>query len=189
MEKGKKNKVGTKTMKKVEPVAKKDNGNQRKSMIAGIAMIVAALAISVGTYAYYQTTISGTVSGSITAWSFIVNDEATTFTADLGDLKPGVSGEITLNLSAEDSGLGVSAVVSFSGATNWPANLKLYSDENHTSELVIGTDTITRTLNAGATDTVVIYYDWPLGSTAESAPTTAKTASVQITVVGTQIEQ
>ena len=188
MEKGKKNKVGTKTMKKVEPVVKKDNGIQRKSMIAGVAMIFAALAISVGTYAYYQTTISGTVSGSITAWSFIVNEETTSFTADLGDLKPGVSGEITLNLSAEESGLGVSAVVSFSGATNWPANLKLYSDENHTSELEIGTDTITRTLEAGKSDTVIIYYNWPLGTTAET-PATAGTASVQINVVGTQVEQ
>lgn len=187
MEKGKK-KVETKTVKSVEKVQKKDN-NQLKATIAGVAMIVAALGLSVGTYAYYQSTITGTVDGSITPWSFVVNDKATSFTAELGDLKPGVSGEITLNLSAEDSGLGVNAVVSFSGQTNWPANLKLYTDENHTSEIKVGTDTITRNLAAGTTDTVKIYYNWPLGDTAEEPQYGGQTASVNITVIGTQVEE
>lgn len=189
MEKSKK-KVGAKKVTKVvEPVAKKKNNTQLKATIMGIAMIVAALGLGVGTYAYYQSTITGKIDASITAWSFLVNDKATDFTADLGDLKPGVSGQITLNLSAEDSGLGVNAVVSFSGKTNWPANLKLYSDAAKTSEIVVGTTTISRTIAAGSADTVVIYYDWPIGTSAETGPSTSQTASVTITVVGTQVQQ
>ena len=104
-------------------------------------------------------------------------------------MKPGVSGQITLNLSAEDSGLGVNAVVSFSGKTNWPANLKLYSDSGKTSEIIVGTTTISRTITAGSADSVVIYYDWPIGTTAEPGPTTDENASFVITVVGTQVQQ
>lgn len=180
--------VKAKKVVKTEPVAKKKNG-QLKATIAGIAMIVAALGLGVGTYAYYQTTITGTVTGSITAWSFLVNDKTTDFTVDLGDLYPGVSGSVTLNLSAEDSGLGVNAVVSFSNPTNWPANLKLYSDSGHNSEIVIGTTTISRTITAGNSDTVTVYYDWPIGTAPETGPTANQNASFVITVVGTQVEQ
>ena len=189
MEKSKKKVGAKKSTKKVVQVAKKKNNNQIKATIMGIAMIVAALGLGVGTYAYYQSNITGTMSGSITAWSFVVNEQPTEFTADLGDLKPGVSGSITLNLSAEDSGLGVNAVVSFSGKTNWPANLKLYSDANHGSEIIVGTTTISRTISAGSADTVVIYYDWPIGTASEAAPTTNQQASFVITVVGTQEQQ
>lgn len=188
MEKGKKKVGAKKTAKVVKPVAKKKVNGQAKATIMGIAMIVAALALGVGTYAYYQSTISGTVSGSITAWSFVVNGQPATFAVDLGALKPGVSGSITLNLSAEASGLGVSAVVSFSDKTNWPANLKLYSDEGKTSEIVFGTSTISRTISPGTADTVVLYYDWPIGNAAESAPTVDQQASFVITVVGTQVQ-
>ena len=189
MEKSKKKVGAKKTTHVVEPIAKKKDNKQLKATIVGIAMIVAALGLGIGTYAYYQSTITGEISGSITAWSFLVNDQATNFTADLGDLKPGVSGNITLNLSAAASGLGVNAVVSFSGKTNWPANLKLYSDSAKTSEIVVGTTTISRTLAAGGSDSVVIYYDWPIGTSAETAPTTSQTASSPITVVGTQVQQ
>lgn len=181
MGKSKNNKVENK-------VAKKTFLNQKNSLIAGVAMIVAALAISVGTYAYYQSTITGSVEGSITAWSFLVNEQPTTFTAELGDLKPGVSGEIELNLSAAASGLGVSAVVSFSNQLNWPANLKLYTDAAHNNEIVVGTTTITRTIAAAASDTVTVYYYWPYGTVETPIATTEdKTASVKITVVGTQV--
>ena len=185
MEKSKKKVVAKKTT-KVVPTKK---NSQLKATIIGIAMIVAALGLGVGTYAYYQSTMTGNISGSITAWSFIINESPTNFTANLGDLKPGVSGQITLNLSAEDSGLGVNAVVSFSGKTNWPANLKLYSDSGKTSEIIVGTTTISRTITAGSADSVVIYYDWPIGTTAEPGPTTDENASFVITVVGTQVQQ
>ena len=197
MEKSKK-KVGAKKTAKtvkpvakkkaVEPVVKKKDNSQLKATIVGIAMIVAALGLGVGTYAYYQTIITGNLTGSITAWNFVVNGQETSFTADLGELKPGVSGSITLNLSAQQSGLGVNAVVSFSDQTNWPANLKLYTDANHTSEIEVGTTTISRTIAAGAADTVYVYYEWPRGTAGEAGPATEQNASIKITVVGTQVQ-
>lgn len=189
MEKTKTKKVMPKQEVKKVTEAKKPTGmsKEKKSIIAGLALIVAAAGISAGTYAYYQSIISGTVSGSITPWSFMVNEtgDAQEFIATLGDLKPGVSGQIELNMSAAASGLGVDAVVSFNSATNIPTNMKFYTDSNYTSELDLSTDTITRAIAAGKTDSVTIYYNWPLG-TAEQGPSEAKTASFKIQVVGTQ---
>lgn len=169
--------------------AKKPTGmsKEKKSIIAGLALIVAAAGISAGTYAYYQSIISGTGSGTITPWSFTVNDkgDAQEFVASLGDLKPGVSGTIELNMSAADSGLGVDAVISFNTATNIPANMKFYTDPGYTSELDLSKDTITRAISAGKTDSVTIYYNWPKGN-AEKGPSEAKIASFKIQVVGKQ---
>ena len=190
MEKSKTKKAGTKNTKVVQTVNKVPKKQKEiKSIVAGIAMIVAAIAVSAGTYAYYQSTITGTATGSITAWSFIVNEQPTSFTATLGDLKPGVSGQIDLNLSAAGSGLAMDVDVTFPSVTNWPANLKLYSASNHAagSEITPGTTVIERALAANATDTVTVYYDWPIGTTSET-PATAGEASLAISVVGTQVE-
>lgn len=189
MEKSKKTGAKKKMTKVVEPTPKKKDNKQLKATILGIALMVAAVGLGVGTYAYYQSTLSGTVSGSITAWSFLVNNEAETFTATLGDLYPGKTGQVELNLSADASGLDVDAVISFSGLTNWPANLHLYQDANHTELITPGTTTISRTITAGHHDTVTIYYEWPYGTSVEDGPETNQTASFKITVVGTQKEQ
>jgi len=189
MEKTKTKKVMPKQEVKKVTEAKKPTGmsKEKKSIIAGLALIVAAAGISAGTYAYYQSIISGTGSGTITPWSFTVNDkgDAQEFVASLGDLKPGVSGTIELNMSAADSGLGVDAVISFNTATNIPANMKFYTDPGYTSELDLSKDTITRAISAGKTDSVTIYYNWPKGN-AEKGPSEAKIASFKIQVVGKQ---
>jgi len=188
MEKSKKNAGAKKTTKVVAAAPKKKDSKQLRTTIMGIAMMVAAIGLGVGTYAYYQTTLSGTVEGTITAWSFKVENSPTTFTATLGDLYPGKSGSISLGLSAEGSGLPVRAVVSFSGLSGWPAGLKLYQQAGNQGLITVGTTTITKDIAAGGTETVTIFYDWPYG-TAEEGPSTSQTASVNITVVGTQIEQ
>ena len=189
MEKTKTKKVMPKQEVKKVTEAKKPTGmsKEKKSIIAGLALIVAAAGISAGTYAYYQSVIGGTASGTITPWSFTVNDkgDAQEFVASLGDLKPGVSGTIELNMSAADSGLGVDAVISFNTATNIPANMKFYTDPGYTSELDLSKDTITRAISAGKTDSVTIYYNWPKGN-AEKGPSEAKIASFKIQVVGKQ---
>lgn len=190
MEKTKTKKVMPKQEVKKVTEAKKPTGmsKEKKSIIAGLALIVAAAGISAGTYAYYQSIITGKVDGTITPWSFTVNEkgDAQEFVASLGDLKPGVSGTIVLNMSAAASGLGVDAVVSFGTITNIPANMKFYTDQGYTSELNLSTDTITRAISAGKTDTVTIYYNWPIGTKKEEGPSEDQTASFKINVVGTQ---
>mgnify|MGYP004465894479 CR=1 FL=1 len=192
MEKTKTKKVMPKQEVKKVTEAKKPTGmsKEKKSIIAGLALIVAAAGISAGTYAYYQSIIDGRASGTITPWSFTVNEkgDAQEFIATMGDLKPGVSGQIELNMSAAASGLGVDAVISFNSANNIPANMKFYTDSGYTSELDLSKDTITRAINAGKTDSVTIYYNWPKGS-AEKGPKTASTAKITVNVTCTQQNQ
>lgn len=158
----------------------------------GMAMIVLAIGLGVGTYSYYQTTITGEVSGTISTWSFVVNDSNTTFTALLGDLRPGSSGQIDLNLSASGSELGTEAIISFNGAINWPDNLKLYTDSAYTSTSEIktdGTTTLSRRIAPGGTDTITVYYIWPWdGLDVPMSTDISLNADLLINVVGTQLQ-
>ena len=62
-----------------------------KILYISIAILVLAIGIAFGTYAYYQTTISGTISGNVAKWRFTANGETSSVNLDLGDLYPGVS--------------------------------------------------------------------------------------------------
>ena len=189
MEKGKKNVRTKATAKVAAPVQKKKDNKQLKTTILGIAMMVAAIGLGVGTYAYYQTQITGTVSGSITPWSFKVNNNTATFTAQLGDLYPGVTGTIPLQVSTVDSGLGADVTISFSGLNNWPANLKLGKNADCSQTITPGTTQITDTLAANDSKTITIYYCWPYGTAgSDTSPSSDQVASVNITVVGKQVE-
>ena len=81
--------------------------NNNKILYISIAILVLAVGIALGTYAYYQTTISGTISGTVAQWSFKANNQTSTFALDFGSLYPGKSGTYNLELSAEDSELPV----------------------------------------------------------------------------------
>ena len=80
-----------------------------KSNILLITMATIAIVIILGTgaYAYYQTNINGTTSGTIARWDFKANNQTETFDLDLGDLYPGKTGSYNIELSAENSDLDV----------------------------------------------------------------------------------
>ena len=86
-----------------------------------ISIIVVAITITIllGTvsFAFYQTTINGTVSGTIAKWSFTANDQTSSFELDLGDLYPGKKGTYNITLSATNSELDVYYELVFGYAT------------------------------------------------------------------------
>jgi len=51
-----------------------------KIFYAGIAILILGIGFAVGTYAYYQTTITGQASGTVLAWWCKANDQSATFT-------------------------------------------------------------------------------------------------------------
>ena len=78
--------------------------NGKKSYLYIIFLALAfIILLGMGAYAYYQTTITGTISGNISKWSFKANNQTSTFHIDFGSLYPGKSGTYNLELSAEDS--------------------------------------------------------------------------------------
>ncbi len=181
---------------------KDQTGKKEKSkLIAGIAMMVFAIALSAGTYAFYQSTISGTASGTIVAWECKAGGGESTFTLDLGDLKPNITKTIPINLSVKN--FKAKFDIKLSGATNLPSAINFYtvntnqSADNCLSKTGAATDTcnlaststtLDATTSGTATGTVNLYMVWPKGS-AEQGPSTASTAKITVNVTCTQQNQ
>ena len=175
---------------------------RRRAIILAIVLFFIGLAmIFAGTYAYYRSNITGTVSATITSWSFKANNDASSFTIVLtpsqssttynSTMAPGTSGSFTIALSTANSDLAADYTMTFSNFVNKPANLKFYSDSNFTTETDITASgySITGTLNAGASTTKTIYWKWAYGN--DSSVTTDnssadKNVSFTVTVVGKQ---
>lgn len=160
-----------------------------------IAIILSVIVlVTAGAYAYYQTSYASKASGNILAWSFKVNNETKTFTKELGDLYPGVSGEIPLELSAVGSGVDVNYEISIAYDSTSPTikNLKFYSNklgtDNYADE-VNETSKLTGTITAGEKINRAIYYYWPFGddsSTTDDYNDKGKDIKLIISVIGRQ---
>ena len=107
-----------------------DKKNKSK-LIAGIAMMVFAIALSAGTYAFYQSTINGTASGTIVAWECKAGGGESTFTLDLGNLKPGITKTIPVDLSVKN--FKAKFDINLSGATNVPSAINFYTVDTNQS--------------------------------------------------------
>ena len=187
--------------------------NNNKILYISIAILVLAVGIAFGTYAYYQTTITGTITGSVAKWSFKVNDQTSAFNINLGELYPGKTGEYAIELSAEDSDLPVVFEIIIQAPDafdqwNWENLTKLYAlhfnlffDPSYTlgylgrfdSGYLVGFKGI---LMPGAQITAPIYYNWSYNEVVDlDRPTDneivkeigGKSFSIPITIVGRQL--
>jgi len=154
----------------------KTNTNSKKEktkLIIGIAMMVFAVAISAGTYAYYQSTITGTISGTILAWD--CKDGSVTSQLNIGNLKPGSSG--SFQIKAYTTNFKFDVTLTFNTGTNVPTNFKLYKDSAHSNAITFGSTAFSDTNIAKGTTgkTYTVYYYWPLGTTSETPIATGTT--------------
>lgn len=174
---------------------------EKSKLIAGIAMMVFAIAMSAGTYAFYQSTISGVASGTIVAWECKAGGGASTFTLDLGNLKPGITRTVPVSLSVKN--FKAKFDISLSGATSLPSAVSFYTANTNqsadnclsktgaateTCKLALTSTTLDATTTGSATGTVNLYMVWPRGS-AEKGPSTAATAKINVNVTCTQQNQ
>ena len=141
--------------------------NYKKIMII---TIIISIIVVLGTvsYAFYQTAINGTVSGTIAKWSFTANNQTDSFDLNLGELYPGKSGTYNITLSAESSDLDVYYELIFTGAN---INEFMYWDSSYTKPLqdyysnsYIGKYGV---ITKGSSVTIPIYFNWPYGDTSE----------------------
>ena len=161
--------------------------NKLFSKTSGIVTVcLLVLLAGVGTYAYYASTITGTVTANLLAWSFKVNDETNTFTVSLPNAYPGATGSIPITLSAAGSGVDVSYTIDASMTTNPNAELLFYSDSGRSKALKLGNGCLTGTITAGQTKDATIYYSWPYGTTANNSMA-GKTTTFTFTVTGKQV--
>ena len=170
-----------KTDNKVTAVAKKE----KTKLIMGIAMMVFAVAVAGGTYAYYQTVITGTVSGTILAWDCV--DGSGTLTAALGNLKPGSSGSFALKVKSTNFKTDITVQLKYANTANVPANFKLYKDSAHATSIAMATTGgttaayVTAFTESNVTKntqkTYTVYYYWPIGTTKENPIASGSTSN------------
>ena len=141
--------------------------NYKKIMII---TIVTSIIVVLGTvsYAFYQTAINGTVSGTIAKWSFTANNQTDSFDLNLGELYPGKSGTYNITLSATNSDLDVYYELIFTSAN---INKFMYWDSSYTKPLAdydsayVGKYGV---ITKGSSITIPIYFNWPYGPNEES---------------------
>ena len=136
--------------------------NYKKIMII---TIVTSIIVVLGTvsYAFYQTAINGTVSGTIAKWSFTANNQTDSFDLNLGELYPGKSGTYNITLSAESSELDVYYELVFGLAD---VSKYLYLDSAYTKPLFTDDDSYIGkygVIPKGTSVTVPLYLNWPYG--------------------------
>lgn len=155
-----------------------------KFLYAGIALLVLGVGFAIGTYAYYQTDVTGTVSGTVLAWECSSNNAGIgeNFTISLGSLYPGVNGSKTITVAAS---IDADYTITFNNLTNIGGgshpNLKLYKASVFTpeNEITNGT-TITGSVTGGSSDTATFWFDWPYGNSAETYSTNVPTANITV---------
>ena len=179
---------------------------QKRTKNSYLYIIFLALAfiilLGTGAYAYYQTTISGTITGTVARWSFKANNQTSTFNLDFGSLYPGKTGTYNLELSAEDSDLPVVFEVIYhypddvaahtllkplcipteeNPGCKWYDNFSMPSEYN---ALLVGHKGY---ILAGEKATIPIAYNWPYDGEDDESMADGRIASLEVTIIGRQV--
>ncbi len=193
-------------------INKKKKKVKTKYDIAYICMLIAAglIIIGTGTYAYYRSTMTGTTSGTIAKWSFTANNQASTFSLDLGGLYPGKTDVKYIELSAENSDLPIvyymifhfpNMITDWTNLTldydKWAEGIASWSKFYFDNAYTLGTDNgsyigVIGLILGGEKMTLPIYYNWPYDSVPESDMevnrVNGNTTSDKITIVARQLD-
>ncbi len=134
-------------------------------MITSIVIISGTI-----TYAFYQSSISGTVSWTLARWSFTANNQTDSFNIDLGAGYPGKKDVYDLELSAVNSDLDVYYEVFIVNKyeQNGIAYSTLFWDDNYTKRIgrcsnispFGGIYGIYGTISKGTIEAVKLYYNF-----------------------------
>ncbi|MBQ4634785.1 MAG: hypothetical protein IJB71_05505 [Bacilli bacterium] len=183
---------------------------QKKEKKSYLYIIFLALAfiilLGTGAYAYYQTTITGTITGNVARWSFKANNQTSTLNIDFGGVYPGKEASYSLELSAEDSELDVyyelifhytysvflyeylyfnmNSLSSFNTSSNYNYETDYWYSLNPLAAEAqnVGAYGI---IPAGETVTVPLYYYWPYDGL-DVASNLGELVSAEITIKGQQ---
>lgn len=181
----------------------REKKRRRSILIALILLLLGIIMIIIGSYAFYTTTITGTISGTIANWSFKANNATSTFNITLkptqsvtanSKIAPGTSGSFSVVLKNEATLLGVDYTLTFSDFTNIPSNLKFYNDSTFATvaDITSSTYSLTGTLAANSSITKTWYWKWPYGdasSITNDNSAAEKNITFKVNVVGVQKNQ
>ena len=186
---------------------------KKTALVAALVIFgVAVLGLSAAVYAKYIASLQKTGTATVAKWAFSTDNTNGTITCELDKtydedtlvedrIAPGTSGKCPIEISNENTEVGVRYDIKLSGTVaGQPTNMKFYTDSGHQTELT-GSTTINDTLAPGATATTVyVYWEWPYETgtvtdgiaVGDSADTTDGTAGASLTmtfdVTGTQVQ-
>lgn len=138
-----------------------------------MVMMITSIVIIGGTitYAFYQSSIKGTISGTIARWSFTANNKTDSFNIDLGAGYPGKEDVYDLELSAVNSDLDVYYEIFIVNKyeKNGYVNSTLYWDNNYTKRIgrcsnispYLGIYGIYGVIPKGTSKVIKLYYNFP----------------------------
>ncbi len=141
--------------------------NKKVFFVICLGLFIISIFATYQSYARFTSSVTGTASLRTAHWDFVVNNESTTFTTNLGNLHPGIENSYSIRLSALGSDVDVAYTITFGSPHDIPANLKFYRDSAMQSEISLNGGTITGTVQARTDNVITIYFAWPYGSTVE----------------------
>ena len=178
-----------------------NNKKKRLLVIALLLLFGVTAGYVASTYAKYTGSVEGSGTVTVAKWAFEDDNSDVDFDVDLngtydadtliaGRIAPGTTGSFTIELSNENTEVGVDYSIALSNS-NAPANL-VFKNGN----TVLGSgDTITGTLTPGETGRqVTVNWEWPYYTSAsDDAEDTAdgeaaESMSITATITGTQVQ-
>jgi hypothetical protein len=195
-------------MKKIIGRKKKMKKDQLKVFIVA-CLVVTVCAFGYATYAFFQTTYTAKVTGTLTAsWTFdflgadkgaavdgLTSFKCTEGCANLGTadakLAPGSKGSFTLKVDASTSTVATEAAITMYGLTNAPTGLVFKVGEttlDGTALTAPGAEVAKfdwPAEDAAKTNSVTVNWEWPYGDAADNSAQ-GKTVTFNLKAVATQ---
>jgi hypothetical protein len=182
--------------------------NKRKTALTAAFLLVsiAVLGLVAVVYAKYISSITNTGTATVAKWSFTTDNTSgditcepdETYDADTlvsGRIAPGTSGKCPIEISNENTEVGVHYEIVPSTDENQPTNLKFYTDGAHQNEITGSVKLEGNLAPQAAARIVYVYWNWPYedGTTAYDTADTAdgangSTMTMTFNVTGTQIQ-
>lgn len=126
----------------------KQNKSIGKTVLVVLLLIVTIVSLILATYAWakYTSTENGSATATVAKWDVSLTADDTEFVKEythvVKDLiAPGTSGKIDVTVAAGNTEVDFDYEIALLTATPKPKHLKFYSDEECTTELVIGDST------------------------------------------------
>lgn len=185
---------------------KGDNSMNKRKKRIGLIILLLLFGVTAGyvanTYAKYTAQVSGSGSATVAKWAFEEDNQNADFTIDIagnidastlvdGKIAPGTNGSFNIELSNENSEVGVAFTIAFSNLQNVPKNL-VFKQSGAVIDLT--SETITGKIAAGETLTVPVTWEWVYyTSDADDVEDTtdgeaANTMTINASITGVQIQ-
>ena len=165
--------------------------NNKKIYILIVLVVICMIGLIVGSVAYYQKIVSGSLTTNTGKAIFVLKDSDGTVWSnkviELGEVNPGDSGSFDVVMDASGSDVDMYATLELE-RNNLPTNLKFYTNPDHKSQLNKRYTLLEKTGNTVSSFTVYWYWN-PYVDDLEDSKYINKSLNVTIKVSAIQISE